>query len=73
MAGSEAECKPPMFIRVVEMKAAVVPWIVFVTDPLAIRVNMRSMGVAFHIAKSTLIVTLPFVSLPVPLGRLLLA
>lgn len=51
VTGSKTECKAAVFERMIEAETAVIRWIVFVPDPLAVRVDMRSIGVARHVPK----------------------
>ena len=61
VTGSKTERKAAVFERPIEMETAVIRRIVFVPDPLAVRVDMRSIGMARHVPKLMLgSLALPF-------------
>jgi hypothetical protein len=54
VAGSETKCKAAVFKRTINVEALVMPLAIVMPDPLAVRVDMRSVGVVRPIAKVAL-------------------
>src|ERR1700680_479361 len=54
VAGSETECKTAVFKRTINVEALVIPPTIVMPDPLAVVMDVRSVGVAGHVAKVAL-------------------
>ena len=54
VAGSETECKSAVFKRTIDVEALVMPFPIVMPDPLAVRVDVRSVGVVLPVAKVAL-------------------
>ena len=59
VAGSETEGESAMLVWTVQMKAPIVRREILVTHPLAVRMDVRSVGVPVAIAKITLLAVTP--------------
>jgi hypothetical protein len=54
VAGSETECKSAVFKRTINVEALVMRFPIVMPDPLAVRVDVRSVGVILPVAKVAL-------------------
>jgi hypothetical protein len=54
VAGSETECKTAVFKWTINVEALVMPLTIIMPDPLAVRVDVRSVGVVRPVAKVAL-------------------